>query len=256
MSGFSDLFCRALGLLATSFSLLCLCTVLLFHITCTRPPCPLLTESMLVSPMTVFSLPRFVANDGLFRFFPIIRSTCVNLDNHCPGPPTEVTELLALGGISPLVSLVASWYILLADDPFLLHHDSTNHQSPYPLHSQPFFTSMTTISAIKSLVKDIGALCTNLSDAVPKASKSDKIWTVMSSDECDIPHESFNRRFDALFGEDCRDTNGRLHYIRQGKFGMGIIVAYLSRINWAADFPLDLVELKLQRLITELKLLQ
>jgi len=70
-----------------------------------------------------------------------------------------------------------------------------------------------------------------------------------------MPHETFNRRFDALFGEDCRDPHGRLHHVCQGKLGMGLIVLYLSKINWDS-FPLDLVELKLQRLITELKYLQ
>ena len=71
----------------------------------------------------------------------------------------------------------------------------------------------------------------------------------------DAPFETFNRRFDALFGEDCRDLHGRLHHICQGKLGMGLVVLYLSKINWA-DFPLDLVELKLQCLIAELQHLQ
>jgi hypothetical protein len=34
---------------------------------------------------------------------------------------------------------------------------------------------------------------------------------------------------------------------------MGLVVSYLSKINWNG-FPLDLVELKLQRLVTELKM--
>jgi len=109
------------------------------------------------------------------------------------------------------------------------------------------------IAAIKILVKEIGTLSNTLSDSVPKGSKDDKIWSVMNNEECETPHETFNRRFDAIFAEDCCDSNGRLHYVRRGKFGMGLIVSYLSKINWAADFPLDLVENKLQRLITELK---
>ena len=59
-----------------------------------------------------------------------------------------------------------------------------------------------------------------------------------------------------MFAEDCRDSNGRLHYVRQGKLGMSLVVSYLSKINWTTGFPLDLVELKLQCLITELKILQ
>jgi hypothetical protein len=115
---------------------------------------------------------------------------------------------------------------------------------------------MTTISAIKILVKQIGTLSTTLSDCVPKGSKDDKIWSVMNSEERETPHETFNQRFDAMFAEDCRDSNGRLHYVCRGKFGMGLVISYLSKIDWDADFPLDLVENKLQRLITELKHLQ
>jgi hypothetical protein len=39
----------------------------------------------------------------------------------------------------------------------------------------------------------------------------------MNTEECDTPHETFNRRFDAMFAEDCRDSDGRLHHVRQGK---------------------------------------
>ena len=78
----------------------------------------------------------------------------------------------------------------------------------------------------------------------------------MNSDKLETPHETFNQQFDAMFAEDCRDSVGHLHYVRQGKLGMGLVVSYLSKINWTTGFPLDLVELKLQRLITELKNLQ
>jgi hypothetical protein len=98
-------------------------------------------------------------------------------------------------------------------------------------------------------------LSTSLSDSVPKGTKDVKIWSVMNTDECNTPHETFNRRFDAMFGEDCRDSNGRLHHLRQGKVGINLVVSYLSKINWTS-VPLDLAEIKLQRLITELKLLQ
>jgi hypothetical protein len=111
-------------------------------------------------------------------------------------------------------------------------------------------------ATIGLLVKEIGTLSNSLADSVPKGSKNDKIWSVMNTEERDTPHETFNRRFDALFAEDCRNSNGRLHHVRQGKLGMGLIVSYLSKINWALGFPLDLVELKLQRLIAELKHLQ
>lgn len=114
---------------------------------------------------------------------------------------------------------------------------------------------MSTLATIKRLVKEIGSLSSSLSDAVLKGTKDDKLWSAMMAAECDTPHETFNRRFDALFAEDCCDSDGRLHHVRQGKCGMGLVVSYLSKINWNG-FPLDLVELKLQHLITELKCLQ
>src|SRR5258708_19110569 len=115
---------------------------------------------------------------------------------------------------------------------------------------------MPTSVTIKPLLKDISALSSTLSDAVPKGSKDNKIWSVFNTKERDIPHETFNHRFDALFGVDCRDSRGRLLHVRQGKLGIGLVISYLSKIDWAAGFPLDLVELKLQRLVTELKVLQ
>jgi hypothetical protein len=114
---------------------------------------------------------------------------------------------------------------------------------------------MITLAAIKLLVKEIAILSNSLSDSVLKGCKDDKIWSVMNADERETPHKIFNQRFEALFAEDCRDSDGRLHHIRQGKLGMGLVVLYLSKINWTG-FPLDLVELKLQRLITELRHLQ
>src|SRR5260370_40456484 len=115
---------------------------------------------------------------------------------------------------------------------------------------------MPTSVTIKLHLNDISVLSNSLSDAVPKGSKDNKIWSVLNTKEGDIPHETFNHQFDALFGEDCRDSGGRLLYVRQGKLGMGLVISYLSKINWAAGFPLDLVELKLQQLVTELKVLQ
>jgi hypothetical protein len=114
----------------------------------------------------------------------------------------------------------------------------------------------TPATTIRLLVKEISTPSNSLSDSVPKGSKDDKIWSVMNMEECDTPHETFNRRFDALFAEDCRDSDGRLHHVHQGKLGMGLVVLYLSKINWMTGFPLDLVELKLQHLVTKLKFLQ
>ena len=67
---------------------------------------------------------------------------------------------------------------------------------------------------------------------------------MISRQESGTLFETFNQRFDALFAKDCRDLEGRLHYIRQGKSGMGVVCLYLKKIDWSQDFPLDLVEIK------------
>jgi hypothetical protein len=72
---------------------------------------------------------------------------------------------------------------------------------------------MSTLATIRLLVKEIGVLSNSLSDAVLKGSKNDKIWSVMNTEECNIPHETFNQQFDVLFAEDCRDSDGRLHHV-------------------------------------------
>jgi hypothetical protein len=114
---------------------------------------------------------------------------------------------------------------------------------------------MSTLATIRLLVKDIGMLSCTLADSIPKGSKDNKIWAVMNTSECNTPFETFNKCFNALFGEDCRNADGCLQHICQGKLGMSLVVLYLSKLNWT-DFLLDLVEIKLQRVVTELKHLQ
>ena len=92
--------------------------------------------------------------------------------------------------------------------------------------------------------------------SIPKGTKDDKVWSVMHADEGETVHETFNKRFDAMFGEDCLDSMGRLQHIRTGKQGLGLVCSYLSKINWADGFPLDIVEIKLQRLVKELKIIR
>ncbi|KIL55994.1 hypothetical protein M378DRAFT_182089 [Amanita muscaria Koide BX008] len=108
------------------------------------------------------------------------------------------------------------------------------------------------MSDILGLVKKTVTLSSALPPSILKGTMKDKIWEVMHGAEGETPFKTFNSRFDALFGEDCRDLSGRLHYIRQGKNGMGTVCSYLKKIKWD-DFPLDLVDIKLQRLVSELK---
>lgn len=105
-------------------------------------------------------------------------------------------------------------------------------------------------------MKETGVLSNSLLQSVQQGMKEDIIWTMMNADERDTPHETFNRRFDAMFGEDCWDSAGRLHYIRKGKHGLGLVCSFLSKLDWANSFPLDIVEIKLSQLVAELKQLQ
>ena len=120
-------------------------------------------------------------------------------------------------------------------------------------HSQP--SNMLTVTEITSTVANISILASGLLSSMPNGFKEDKIWAVINSDDGKTPHETFNKWFDAMFDEDCYDLHGHLHHIHHGKLGMGLVCSYLTRLNWT-DFPLDLVKLKLQCLLVELKQLQ
>src|SRR6266567_7333951 len=114
---------------------------------------------------------------------------------------------------------------------------------------------MLTVAEIGSLVSDICTLANGLPTSVLNGSKEDKIWAVMNLDDGDMQHETFNKRFNAMFGEDCHDLYGHLHYVHRGKLGIGLVCLYLTKMDWT-DFPLDLTEIKLQCLLVELNQLQ
>jgi len=114
---------------------------------------------------------------------------------------------------------------------------------------------MLTIADISTLIAEISTLTNGLPSSVPNSSKEDKIWAVMNSDDGKTPHETFNKRFDAMFGEDCHDIHGHLHHVRHGKLGMALVCSYLTNLDWT-DFPLDLIEIKLCHLLVELTQLQ
>ena len=115
---------------------------------------------------------------------------------------------------------------------------------------------MPSIAEIKALVKEITLASNRLPSSIQQGSKNDKIWSVLNAGTGETAHETFNKRFDALFAEDCRDSTGRLHHIRRGKLGMGLVCSYLSQVDWDDGFPFDLVEIKLKRLAGELNILR
>jgi hypothetical protein len=66
----------------------------------------------------------------------------------------------------------------------------------------------------------------------------------MNLDNSETPHETFNKCFDAMFGEDCHDLHGRLHYVHRGKLRIGLVCLYLTKLDWT-DFPLKIIKIKL-----------
>lgn len=112
---------------------------------------------------------------------------------------------------------------------------------------------MSTIADIVKLLQKISILSKALPESVSPGSPEDKIWIVLQGSEGDTPWVTLNRRFDTLFAEHCRDQDGRLLHIWRGQYGMDAVCAYLATINFRdANMPLDLVELKLLRIHTEL----
>ncbi|KAM5534206.1 hypothetical protein V8D89_012113 [Ganoderma adspersum] len=106
------------------------------------------------------------------------------------------------------------------------------------------------------LVKDITTLSMKLPKAVPKSKKSDRIYEMMTKIIGEGAWQTFNRRFDILFGEDCWDGSGRLIHVQRGTFGMDAVCKYLSKFIALSDdgaLLYDLVKMKLDRILRELQ---
>ncbi|TFY51128.1 hypothetical protein EVJ58_g10725 [Rhodofomes roseus] len=111
---------------------------------------------------------------------------------------------------------------------------------------------------LEEIVEEIVDLIKHLPATIPDATKDDKIYHVMTNVNEESAWATFNRRFDILFGEDCRDLNGRLHYVRRGRHGMAKVASYLSRVIMNEDTLKGFygpAAVKLERLRTELKFL-
>ena|ERR1700691_2239636 len=106
---------------------------------------------------------------------------------------------------------------------------------------------------VKSLIANLLTLCDGLPSSIPLASKDDQIYHVMKNVTGDDEWQTFNHRFDLLFGEDLRDAEGCLLHIRRGKYGMDAVCTYLKGID--LDTPglfHDLMAIKLIRVVEEL----
>lgn len=108
-----------------------------------------------------------------------------------------------------------------------------------------------------AIVEAITLLTKNLPSSVPEGKRDGKLYRVMTNDDYrgETPWETFNKRIDATFGEDCRNAEGRLENVCRGRFGMDIVTKYLPI---AIDQPGVKVfhapmMLKLERLRNELE---
>jgi hypothetical protein len=109
---------------------------------------------------------------------------------------------------------------------------------------------MSTPRTISELITNLVSLTESLPASIPNALHDGKINHVLMTVEGEEPFETFNRRFDILFGEHCRDENGRLVHIQRGKYGMDAVCKYLKTMTWEG-FPLDIVKIKLDRIVAE-----
>lgn len=80
-----------------------------------------------------------------------------------------------------------------------------------------------------NLIQRIVSLVPTLPDTIPEAEKDDVIYTAMKKTG-ESPFATFNRRMDAIIGEDTRDNAGRLQHIRRGRLGLKAVCAYFERV--------------------------
>ena len=92
-----------------------------------------------------------------------------------------------------------------------------------------FHTQMAIVNAITQLTK-------KLPSSVPEGKRDEKLYRVMTNDNYrgETPRETFNKHFDATFGEDCQNAEGCLKNVCHGQFGMDIVTKYL---HIAIDMP-------------------
>ena len=80
---------------------------------------------------------------------------------------------------------------------------------------------------------------------VQNGSNRCEINQVLSLEEGELAWQTFNQRFNTLFGDDFRDAAGQLCHIHHGEYGMDKVNMYQSSINFDG-MPLDLVVIKLK----------
>lgn len=108
------------------------------------------------------------------------------------------------------------------------------------------------LTLLKSLTK-------LLPNTIPVATKDDKIFQVFTNIPLtDNPEEQwpiFNRRMDAIFGHELRDSSGRLLHVKRGKLGIELVLKYFEDAESKGYLNWDLASIKLDRLVEEFKIL-
>ena len=94
---------------------------------------------------------------------------------------------------------------------------------------------------------------------VKLASESDVIAKVYNTvvGKSPDPHDwpTFNRFMDILFGNDVRNSEGQLHNVMHGLYGMDLVIDYVTKCVRAGKLPYDIAILKINCLIEELEIL-
>lgn len=106
---------------------------------------------------------------------------------------------------------------------------------------------------IDPIIKRIVAAGSRLPLSLPAATCEDKIYTVFKRVTGESEWETFNRRFDLVFGDELRDENGRLQYFRRGEHGMDLVCKYLEAIKPSDALLWELASIKLTRLLNEME---
>jgi hypothetical protein len=119
--------------------------------------------------------------------------------------------------------------------------------------------SDTDFHARAAIVEAITLLTKNLPSSVPEGTRKGKLYRVLTNDNYrgETPWETFNKRMDTTFGEDCRNAEGHLENMCRGRFGMDIVTKYLHIAidqPGAKAFHIPMM-LKLEGLRDELKIL-
>ncbi|KAF8217568.1 hypothetical protein K438DRAFT_2037066 [Mycena galopus ATCC 62051] len=113
------------------------------------------------------------------------------------------------------------------------------------------------LDAVKvlTLIKKVEALAPLLPDSVKEASTDDNELHLLTNTSGiqGSPWGTLNRQLDKLFGVDTLEDGG-LKHIRRGEHGMYFVATHLAGLDWkSGKYPLDLVELKLQRIVEEME---